>query len=102
MYLFLDNYFETINVLAWSHIASHSPVDDSLDDDCYAEIWTIKANEPHVLDYLTVVLSTLEVVEEQKYEQFCQLIRASERSRLKLGFCKDKNELLRCQHASIP
>lgn len=32
-FAFLDKYFETMNVLTLSHIASHTTVDDNLDND---------------------------------------------------------------------
>lgn len=70
----LDKSFETINVLRWSHLAGHIPVDDDLYDDFGAIDWVIKADEPSALNDLAVLLSILKSLEEQKHDQFCQLI----------------------------
>lgn len=60
-YLFLDSSFKNINILTWSHTASHTSADDSLDTDFEVNNWIIEANQPPVLDDLAASLSTLEL-----------------------------------------
>lgn len=69
-----NNFFESINVLTWSHTTSHIPFSYSVDDEFNEDDCIIDANEPQVLDFFAVLLSTLESLEEQKFDQFNQRI----------------------------
>lgn len=53
----LDNSIETVNVLIRSHTGSHTPVDDSLDNDFIANNWIIEAHKSQTLEDLAVPTS---------------------------------------------
>lgn len=99
--LYLDNSFESVNLLIRSHTASRTPIDDNLGDDYNTNDSTIKLNEPQTLDDLAVPLSKLELLEEQKYNQFRQVILATKASDLTSSFFEANNALFRCQHPPI-
>lgn len=65
---------------------SHTPFIDNLDKGLNANDGVVKANEPKTLDYLTVSLLTSELLEVQKYDQFCQLVLANKDSDANSGF----------------
>lgn len=73
----LGNSFETFYVLIRSHTTSQTPVDDNLNNGFNANDWMIAAKESQVLDDLNVSLSTLALLEAQKYYKFCHIILAS-------------------------
>lgn len=80
MYLFSNDYFEIIYALLKSQTASHTPVADNQEDAFNATNWIIEANKPHAIVNLAVSLSSLELLEEKRYDQFYQLILATKTS----------------------
>lgn len=74
---FSDNSFETISVLTRSQIARTSPVDDNMDSHFIENDWLFKMSEPQALYGLDVLLSTLKLLEKQKYDPFWKLILAT-------------------------
>lgn len=67
---FSKSFSETIAVLTRSLTASHTSVNENLNNGFNANDLVIKANEPHALNHLGVPLSTLKLSENQKYSSF--------------------------------
>lgn len=61
-----DNFLENVIVFTRSYTASHSPVDDNLEDYSNASDSIMKVNELQKLDDLAVPLPTLKLFEEQR------------------------------------
>lgn len=100
-YLSSNIRFETINVLTRFSTGRNTPVGDTVDDAFKVIDCNIKANEPQALDALAVPLSTLELLQKQKYYQFCQFILAIKDNDSNSGFYEGEDELFRRRHPSI-
>lgn len=77
---FSNNSFKTNNVLTRFHPANHTLFDDNQDNDCNGNHWMTLAKEPQAVDTLIVLLFTLELLKDQKYDHLCQLNPAIEAS----------------------
>lgn len=69
-----------------SHNANHTFVDDGQNDDFNANNCILEVNKLLVFDDFVVSLSTLELLDEPKYDQFCQLFLATEVNDRDTGF----------------
>lgn len=96
---YLGNSFETINMQTSSHAADCTPAYDIFDDDFNENDWINKASDPRALDNSVVSLSTLELVEEQEYDQFCRLILHTRASDSSSEFNEGVDGILHNQHA---
>lgn len=98
---FSENFSETITIPTRSYTASHTPDDENLDDGSNGNDRIIESIEPQAIDDFAVRLYTFALVEEPKYNQFCQLILATKSSDSISGFYERDNGRLRCRHLSI-
>lgn len=71
---FSGSYFNNNNVLALSHTANHTPINGNLDINSDANNLIFDANEPQAPANLAFLQSTLESLEEKKYDRLWQLI----------------------------
>lgn len=98
---FSDNSINTANVLTNSHTTSHIPVYDKLNDDFNSNDWIIEANELQALNNLVLLLSTLKLLEEQKYDECSLLMLVTKPRDLISDFYKGDDGRLRRRHPSI-
>lgn len=96
------SFMETINVLSRSSIASDTPTGDNLDTEFDANECIIESYKRQAHDNLAVLLFTLELLEMQKYDQFCPLILCTNASDSNSGFYAEEDALLRRRHTMIP
>lgn len=82
-------------MLARSDTASHTSLDDNLENDINGSFWIVEFNEPLAFDDIAVPLSLLELSEKQKYDPFFQLILATYASDQNSGLCEGYNKRLR-------
>lgn len=75
------------------YTSSHTSVDDNLDNFFNTKDWKIEANKAE-LNYLVVTLSTLQLLEVQKYDQFFKPILTSKVSAPSSGFYEGDGRLL--------
>lgn len=88
-------------MLTLSYAASRTLADDIEDNDFDANKWIFKCDEHHMLDDFAVPGATLEILEEQKHDQSCQLILISDVKASTSGFHEPENVLLCLQLPSI-
>lgn len=98
---FQDNYFAIINGFTRTHTASHTLVQDNLNDDYNANDKLIKPYEHQLLDELAFLLFILVLLEEQKFDRFSHLILSTTASDTNAGLYEGGGELLLCPHPSI-
>lgn len=77
-FFFSDISIEATSVLTRSHPARHTPDQDNVVDEFDANDWSMIANEPQAHDNLALLLSTLILMEKQKYHQTFLLILATD------------------------
>lgn len=95
---FSYSFFETINVLTRSHTANQTIADKDLDGNINVNHWTIKFKDTCALCYSASSFSTLEFLEEPKYDTFCLFILATKSSNSSSGFYAGKERLLCRRH----
>lgn len=88
-------------MLTQSHTAIRTPVDDNLDDNFNESNWIIRFKEPQALNDLAISLSILELLEEQKCDQFRRLILATNASDPSSEISESDNGLLPRRHSPI-
>lgn len=77
---FSGSSIETINVLTPSLTASHTLVNENLNDDFNTNTWIIEVNKSQALDDLAVPVPLSKILQEQHYYLFCQLIQGTQAS----------------------
>lgn len=74
---FLNDAFQTTNVLTWSSTASHTLVEGNLNDGFNMNDRVVEGNKLQALDEWAVALSTLKLLEDRKCDPFHQPILAT-------------------------
>lgn len=96
----LNRFFKSISVLIRSHTTSQTPVDDNLDHDFDTNDWIIEADEPQALEALVFLLSTPDLLNERKHDQFCEPILVTKASDPNSKIYEGDGGLLRHRHPS--
>lgn len=97
----LDDSFDTINAPTRSHTATHTPANDIPDNKFNANDWVIEDREPQALDDFAVPLSTIKLMEDQKFDYFRQLFLAFKASDPNSDSYEDNSERLLRRYPSL-